>query len=134
MDHHIRMYSLDFEMIPNASDLWENFFKTNVRSRFRTALVAEENGKIIGYTLGSIQKRPPVFKTSEEAIITDLCVTSSKRRNGVGKKLVEMFLEWAKGKGLKHVVMQMACENQLGDKFWTAMGFQPIMLIRRKTL
>lgn len=134
IEHHQQIAAMDFEMRPEAPDLWLKFYCTNVRSRTRKVLVAEEDGKIIGYTLGSIQERPPVFKIAQEALITDMCVTTNKRRKGVGTKLIEAFASWAKQQGMKYLVMQMVPENKIGKKFWDSLEFHTIMLKRQRTL
>jgi ribosomal protein S18 acetylase RimI-like enzyme len=104
MDYHHEIAAIDFEMIPNAPSLWIKFYRTHVRSGTKIALVAQVDGNIVGYLLGSIQPRPPVFKVKKEAMITDIFVAQNKRRKGIGTKLVSEFFNWAKTKKMKYAV------------------------------
>jgi predicted acetyltransferase len=110
------------------------FFRTHVRSRTKIALVAEVDGVIVGYLLGSIQPRPPIFKVQKEAMITDMFVTNKKRRKGIGTKLVSEFFNWAKIKKMKYAVLNVVPENDPGKKFWTKMGFTTTIQFRSKNL
>jgi ribosomal protein S18 acetylase RimI-like enzyme len=134
MEYHIRISSIDYEMKDDAPELFMKFFENNVRSRIKKAVVAEENGKVIGYILGAIQKRPPLFKTTHHAFITDAAVLQENRNKGVGTKLLEEFASWAKEKGMKYVVLSVVPENKIGKIFWEKLGFQTIMLNQRKML
>jgi ribosomal protein S18 acetylase RimI-like enzyme len=134
MEYHHQIAAIDFMMIPNASELWLKFYRTHVRSRTKISLVAEEDGKIVGYLLGSIQPRPPIFKVNKEAMITDMYVASNKRRKGIGNKLVLEFFNWAKIKEMKYAVLNVVPENEPGKKFWSNHGFTTIMQFRSKTI
>ncbi len=132
VDYHITISSIDLEMVENAPMLFTKFFETNVRSKNKSAFVAEEDGKIVGYILGEIQKRPPVFKITHQAFITDMAVTKNLRNKGIGTKLMKVFNVWAKDRGMKYIELNVAVENQLGINFWEKQGFKTIILHQRK--
>jgi len=134
MEYHIGISSIDYEMKDDAPELFLKFFENNVRSRNKKAVVAEEDGKVIGYVLGAIQERPPLFKTTHHAFITDAAVLQENRNKGVGTKLLEEFASWAKEKGMKYIVLSVVPENKIGKDFWEKHGFQTIMLNQRKML
>lgn len=133
-EYSIDISTYDFDMVKEAPELWMKYFETNVRSRNRKAIVAEQDGKIIGYLLGYIQKRPPIFKTSHQAHITDIAVISSKRNKGVGTKLLDAFSNWAREKKMKYVTLGVLPENKSGIKFYQKQGFNTILLKQRKIL
>lgn len=110
------------------------FYETNVRSRNRTAFIAEKDGEIIGYVMGGILKRPPVYKTAHEARINDIVVTKKWRRRGVGTKLLEAFADWAREKGMKYVTLNVLPENKVGLKFYKKLEFETILVNQRKML
>ena len=95
-------------------------------------IIAKEDGKIVGYILGEIQKRPPVFKITHQAFISDMAVTKNLRNIGIGTKLMKAFTIWAKDKGMKYIELNVAAENQQGINFWEKQGFKTIMLHQRK--
>ncbi|WP_455392617.1 N-acetyltransferase family protein [[Eubacterium] cellulosolvens] len=134
MEYHVQISSIDYEMVKDAPNLFMKFFENNVRSRNKKALVAEEDGEIIGYMLGAIQKRPLLFKTTHQAFITDAAVKRETRNQGVGTKLLESFAAWARERGMKYISLSVVPENESGIKFWQKQGFEIVMFSQRKML
>ena len=134
MGYSIQISSYDFDMVSEATKIWMEYFEKNVRSRNRKAIVAEQDGEIIGYLLGCIKKRPPIFKTSHNAHITDIAVLSFKRNKGVGKKLLKAFSDWARKKRMKYLTLDVLPENKIGINFYQKNGFKTILLNQRKML
>ena len=91
MDYHREITNIDFEMVEEAPELFMKYYTNHVRSRNKLAVVADDNGAIVGYLLGSIQKRPPVMKTTHHAFISDMAVTEKYRRKGVGSRIIFEF-------------------------------------------
>lgn len=134
MEYHIQISSVDYDMIDDAPEIFMKFFENNVRSRNKMAIVAEEDRKIIGYMLGAIQKRPPIFKTIHHAFITDAAVLKKNRNSGVGTKLLGGFVTWAKEKGMTYIALAVVPENDIGRNFWKKHGFETVMYNQRKML
>jgi ribosomal protein S18 acetylase RimI-like enzyme len=87
MDYHRKVSTNDYEMNDSALDLFSKFYETNVRSRNKIAVVAEDTNthELVGFMQGTIQKRPPVFKELYEAFITDAVVAKTVRGKGIGQ-------------------------------------------------
>ena len=136
MEYHITISSIDYEMVKNAPELFMKFYENNVRSTKKIALVAEveKTGKIVGYILGTIHPRPPLFKTTHQAFITDTAVSKNKRNLGVGTKLLAEFITWAKEKGMKYITLNVVPENESGKQFWKKHGFKTVLLGQRKII
>ncbi len=138
IDYHKKIsttdFAIDYEMVEDAPTRWVKFYEQHIRSRNKKAIVAEEDGRIIGYLLGSIEKRPPIFKTIYRAFISEACVTRERRNRGIGTKLVKEFVAWAKEKGMKYITLCVLPKNELGVKFWRKHGFKTILFHQRKIL
>lgn len=48
-----------------------------------------------------------------------------KRRRGVGERLLDHLLEWARSQGANRVELQFIAGNVAAESFWTKNGFQP---------
>jgi ribosomal protein S18 acetylase RimI-like enzyme len=129
-----KISTIDFEMVKNASEIWIRFYETHVRSSNKKAIVAEEDGRVVGYLLGSIEKRSPIFKTTHIAFISDAGVTRERRNRGIGTKLVKEFVAWAKEKRMKYITLSVIPDNELEVKFWRKHGFKTILFHQRKIL
>ena len=63
-----------FAPAKNVYEVYRKFFKGCVYSKNRRLLVAEEKGKIVGYAIGELGSRPPVFKIRKFGFISDVFV------------------------------------------------------------
>jgi ribosomal protein S18 acetylase RimI-like enzyme len=90
-------------------------------------LVAEIDGRTIGYLLGADADRPPVFALRRYGMIFDLAVTASHRRRGVGSALLERAMEWFEARGLERVELNVLLANERASSFWRERGFTPFL-------
>ena len=130
--YHREISIIDYDFVENFAELWIRYYKRNVRSKNKKAIVAERNGKLVGYLLGTIKERPPIFKIKHHAFITDVAVTKSERKKGIGSEMVKEFETWAHEKKVKYIGLDVVSENELGKSFWDKQGFSTILLNKRK--
>jgi len=88
--------------------------------------------EIVGLAIATLQRRPPVMLEEWYGFIDTLIVSEDHRRQGLGRLLVEDLLQWFRGKSAPTVELSMAAKNALGEKFWSAVGFETMLL--RKVL
>ena len=134
MEYHRKISAFDFEMVDDARDMWVQYFKRSVRSRIRKAIVAERDGEIVGFLLGEIQKRPPVFVTTRQAYVNSISVLDRYRRQGVGTMMLNSFAEWAKERAMPYIMLSVAVENIDARHLYEKHGFYPMMVSQRKLL
>lgn len=134
MRYHARISPNDYRLIKDAPAAWLKLFRRSVRSPGMKALVAERGGRVIGYLLGSVRKRPPCYRTKTQGFISDLAVAEGEKNRGAGTALVKAFLPWARKKGVKYISLSVDPNNSTGMRFWKKMGFQTVMLEQRKIL
>ncbi len=91
-------------------------------------LVAEVDGEVVGFLIGMVRERTPVFIRSIHGYITDIYVDPGFRRRGIGRRLVETAVEWFAARGLDHVRLQVAAANAAGIAFWKNLGFEDYFL------
>lgn len=98
-------------------------------------LVAELDGKVIGYVLGVVvDLAPDMFAQGASGFLADIYVDTQHRRSGVGRALVQALGEWFKEKGLSYFEWHAAVRNPDGVAFWRAMGGREVMLRMRADL
>jgi ribosomal protein S18 acetylase RimI-like enzyme len=134
MEFHRRISAFDFQMVDSAREMWVKYFKRYVRSRIRTAVVAELNGEIVGFLIGEIQKRPPVFVSLRQAYVDSIGVLERYRSQGIGSMMLEAFTEWSKERGMPYIMLFVAVENDAARHLYEKHGFRPMMLSQRKLL
>jgi ribosomal protein S18 acetylase RimI-like enzyme len=134
MDYHKRISAMDNEMIDKAGEMWVRYFKRHVRSPMRKALIAEQDGEVIGFLLGEIQQRPPIFKTSHQAFLDSIGVVESKRNQGIGGLMLDYFAKWASEKGAPYIMLHVVVENTAAMRLYKKHGFKTMILSQRKLL
>jgi len=134
MDYHKRISAMDNEIVDKAGEMWMQYFERHVRSPKRKAVIAEQDGEVIGFLLGEIQKRPPIFKTSYQAYIDSIGVVESRRNQGIGGLMLDYFAEWASGKGAPYAMLHVVVENSAAIRFYEQHGFKTVLLEQRKLL
>ena len=87
-------------------------------------LVAEEDGRVVGFL--SIRKaaRPgyAMFRPGDFAMIEDVVVAASCRGSGVGTRLFEAAVGWARERGLGAVQTMVWSANEGAREFYLGRG------------
>ncbi len=70
----------------------------------------------------------------KELYIDDLCVDSSSRGQGIGKKLYYFVLDLAKSLGFYHVTLNVWNGNDSAMAFYKSIGLKPLKIYMEKIL
>ncbi len=98
-------------------------------------LVAETDGKVVGYVLGVVvDLAPEMFAQEASGFLADIFVDEPYRREGVGKALVDGLADWFRSKGLHYFEWHVAARNADSIAFWRTMGGREVMLRMRAEL
>jgi ribosomal-protein-alanine N-acetyltransferase len=89
-----------------------------------TFLVAEENGKIVGYVIGLVRKWG-------EGHVVSLAVHPKQRRKGVATALMKELLRRFSDKGLKAARLEVRVSNEAAIKLYEKLGFKRVGIIER---
>jgi ribosomal protein S18 acetylase RimI-like enzyme len=120
-----------FAPAKDVKEVYRKFFKRCVFSKNRHLLVAEENGKIVGYALGELGSRPPVFKIRKIGFINDVFVAEEFRHHGIATQFLCELKRWFRSKNLEHIEISVHVENPLAKKVWEKYGFEEYMIKQR---
>jgi GNAT superfamily N-acetyltransferase len=88
----------------------------------RVGLFAEVDGQLAGGLMGSFPELTP-FVRQREARLNSLWVLPEHRGSGVGGRLVEAFLEWARGRGARFAVVTAFAANPAAIRLYEKHGF-----------
>jgi ribosomal-protein-alanine acetyltransferase len=128
MSHQIRIASeADLENIMQiekacfGNDAWS---KSNMTSEIlaphTTYVVAEESNSLIGYA--GLSK----LASSTSCDIQTIAVSESHRGLGVGRKLMESLLAFARAQKAKEVFLEVREDNLTPQKLYSSLGFNAI--------
>ncbi len=111
------------------------FFKRRTKNDNGLIFVAEVDGKIIGYAVCWIEKRPTyLYKVDRVGYISDIFVEQDYRGKGTGSALLSKVLDWFKNKNIKYVELSVLAKNEKAKKFYEKHGFKIYSLNLRKVV
>lgn len=127
-------FDKSFAPHPEGGKRYENYFRRCVRSPNKLLLVAEVEGIIVGYQLGSIMKKPPVLKMGAYGYLDDAFVVKAYRGRGIATAMIQELLKWFRSRKLRVAEMIVHADNSLALSAWEKMAFKPMMIRMRKRL
>lgn len=132
MLHEKKIDSTFYDISKAARKRFIEFAKKKIENRNSRLLVAIADGKIVGYIMGWVKERPPVFKLKKVGYISDCFVAEKFRGKGIGDKLVQRMLAWFKIKKLNYAELVVTSRNKLGLTVWENLGFEEYRKIMRR--
>lgn len=82
----------------------------------KLVLLAEEDGEALGFAFGEVQP-------DELAHVNIIYVRPERRRQGITKALLAEFAARGRRGGAKHLSLDVATRNEVGQKVWQRLGF-----------
>ncbi len=119
-------YQPEHFIIGHRSD---DFFNAIFESDHQDILVADVDGRVIGFSHVMIlkQKNVACLKPQTAVYIQDLDVLKSERNKGVGTLLVQASKEYGRKRGADFIRTQVFPKNTDGIRFYERNGFREMM-------
>ena len=85
------------------------------QNRLARYIVAVENGAIVGYA--------GTWLVINEAHVTNVAVSSQRRREGIGRLLMQKLMELARENGMESMTLEVRVSNAAARHLYDQMGF-----------
>ena len=118
----LELANFDKHLIKNwpLSKEGREYFENAINESF--VVVAEIDGKVVGYLLGEEGKIPYYdFKIAE---LCNMCIDSNYRKQGIGNALYKEFENHFKEQGINHFTVTASFKNENAKSFYKKMGFE----------
>jgi ribosomal protein S18 acetylase RimI-like enzyme len=101
------------------------YLNEHISQENKCALIAEFNGKLIGYLLGEITPKDEYVyrKINSYAELSELFVLDEHRNKGTGSFLMNAFVNWCKEKSVEKIKVEVMKQNYSGINFYNKNGF-----------
>ena len=119
---------LRFMLIPNVEAGYAHFFAGELSSSETWILVAEQEGRVVGYAYARREPRNWNDLLDAHAALHDLYVSESVRRQGVARQLVQAIRDAAAQRGVPRLVLHTASRNATARDFFARVGFRETMV------
>jgi ribosomal protein S18 acetylase RimI-like enzyme len=113
---------------PRTQDQYGGYLGTQLEVPNIVILVAEQDGKVIGYTYSGVEGNDYMSLRGPAGVMYDIVVDPDHRQQGVGRMLVDATLEALKGKGAPRVVLSTAERNAAAQRLFDRAGFRRTMI------
>lgn len=104
------------------------FLKSQLAQPDVIVIVAEEDGALLGYAYAASEGFDYMSLRGPAGVIHDLFVDPARRREGVGRMLLEAAMAGLKSLGAERFVLSTAYRNETARSLFAAMGFRPTMV------
>lgn len=111
----------------------EPYYAEAVADPASLALVAEDDGDVIGHLIGRFQAASSLRPVGT-AVLESIRVRPACRGTGVGTGLVESFGDWARSKGATRATVTAYAANERAVRFYERHGFAQRSVILDKTM
>lgn len=128
-DGTLRRYMKKAKDFNKASKKW---ILTNIRSRNSLVLVAEDNGKTVGYSLALHKKNMPIFRIDRVGNISDLYITSGYRNKGIGSMLEKESIRWLKKNKINYLSITLQANNDSAHEAYKRWKFREATISMHK--
>lgn len=85
-------------------------------------IIAECNGKIVGFSLYRDYNKDMVSYTEADCEISSIYIEPTLKRNGIGKKIIQYIIDDLKEKGKNKMILGCLEENYSSREFYDKMG------------
>ncbi|EPE96191.1 N-acetyltransferase [Rhizobium grahamii] len=113
---------------PRTTELYSRYLKDQLGKPDALVLVAIQAGAACGYTFAVLEGHNYMALRGPAGVIHDIFVDANRRRQGVGRTLLDATVSELKHRGATQVVLSTAYRNEAGRRLFAAAGFRPTMV------
>lgn len=118
----------------DAADYFFGYATGLVQRKDTLTLVAEEDGRVVGYLIALKQRRPPIYHHTRVAYLSDAFVEEPHRRQGILKQFVAELDAWCRREGITAIDVQIFKGNGLAQEIYQRMGFHEYRVLMRREI
>ncbi|MEO8360314.1 MAG: GNAT family N-acetyltransferase [Vicinamibacteria bacterium] len=113
---------------PRTAEHYASFLATQMSEADAIIMVAEVDGRVIGYAYGTIEGHDWISLRGPAALLHDLLVDPNERNRAVGKTLLNAMIDAFTSRGVPRVVLGTAERNIGAQRFFERAMFRRTMV------
>ena len=118
----------------NSTEEAVDYYRKRINEENGFAMVAEDDGQITGYVLGSITDTEAYREDLNIAELGSMYILPEYRSQGIGTELMEQFNSWSKEKDADRLRVEATAQNEDAIRFYRDNGFEDYALTLEREL
>jgi GNAT superfamily N-acetyltransferase len=116
----------------DAADYFFGYATGLVSRKDTLTLVAEAEGRLVGYLISNKQRRPPIYRHTKVAYLSDAFVSEGYRGKGVLKHFMADLQKWCMSEGITAIDVQLFEQNKDAQVIYRKLGFTDYRVVLRQ--
>lgn len=104
-------------------DRWVRSF-AGALGRFSVIFIAHGPDGAVGFVAGRLRQQPPHYGGAMAGLISDLYVQPAAQGHGVGRRLLEICIDWFRSQRVARLELQVVAGNDNAAEFYAHVGWQ----------
>ncbi len=127
-EYHLQ-YDEEFYMASaNASHEFPAYLRKKFEDKNFNLLIADIKGKAVGYVMGWLEERPPIYEKKKVAYLSNIFVKEEFRNSGAGKKLYEEMEKWYVSCKVDFIEIKADARNKETIEKFRKRGFEDLSI------
>lgn len=126
--------TLDARLRRDAPQRARALFAAELANDRGVTLLALSRGRAVGVVRCSTSRSAELVGPNPYAYLSWAWVRPEYRRRGVLRALVAAAERWSRERGLTEMRLRVTMGNVVGDAAWSALGFAPVEVVRRRRI
>ncbi len=118
-----------FELAIGNEEAYAEYLRSTMENYDAAIFVADVDGEVVGYTIVMILSNPAVFALDRYGFISEMAVSESWQRGGIGGRMWEHARRWLKRRGIRVLQLNVSPRNERGYSFWKKVGCTEFLTI-----
>jgi ribosomal protein S18 acetylase RimI-like enzyme len=106
----------------NVGEAWVESFRRTL-GRFSNLFIAQKDEQLVGFALCRLKRLPAHMGGVLVGELSDIWTAPEQRREGIGRQLTVMVLQWLHAAGAHSVEVQVLRDNHIAWKMFEQLGF-----------
>jgi len=110
----------------SSSDRFRNFLVKHMGEETMLVFLMYSDSRAVGYGMAfDVDEHAYMPEWVRRGYITQFYVDSSCRGQGVGELGLNYIHDWFRSRGLEDAMLNVAIDNEVGNRFWIKQGYLP---------
>jgi ribosomal protein S18 acetylase RimI-like enzyme len=114
-----------YGFLANPSQRYARWMSARASDPRSVFLVAEREGRLVGFIVATIEKEIPIYRLDEFGFIHDLWVEPEYRNEGIARQMTMLLIERFREIGVKQIRCDTSAKNDAARKLFASCGFRP---------